>query len=133
MSFWRRLLRTLGFRSPVPRIFHLDDDLSRSLQALAEREQRTQEQVAADMISDAIIQHDFAQEKLLRWRSLTPREQQITALICQKYTTGQIAKYLVVSPSTVKSHVSRILVKFEVHSRGELRMLLEEWDFSDLH
>jgi len=132
MSFWHRLLCALGFRSPAPRMFHLDEDLSRSLQTLAEREQRTEEQVAFDLLSDALAQQNFAQERLLRWQSLTPREQQVTALVCQNYTTGQIARYLVISPSTVKSHVGRILIKFEVHSRGELRMLLEDWDFTDL-
>ncbi len=132
MSFWQRLLCALGFRSASPRMFDLDEELSSSLLALAEREQRPEEQVTAELISGGMALHNLAQETLFHWQSLTPREQQIAALICQNYTTGQMAKYLVVASPTVKSHVRNILLKFEVHSRGELRMLLEDWDFGDL-
>lgn len=67
--------------------------------------------------------------RLACWRSLTPREQQIAAMICQHLSNRQIAQRLVVSPNTVKGHVHRVLSKFGVHSKAELRQALADWDF----
>lgn len=67
--------------------------------------------------------------KLACWRSLTPREQQIAVMICQHLSNRQIAQRLVVSPNTVKGHVHRVLTKFGVHSKAELRQALADWDF----
>ena len=45
------------------------------------------------------------------FQTLSPRERQVTALICQGYTNRQIACRLTISPETVKSHASSILHK----------------------
>jgi len=71
--------------------------------------------------------------KLACWRSLTPREQQIAAMICQHLRNRQIAQRLVVSPNTVKGHVHRVLTKFGVHSKAELRQTLADWDFEAMY
>ncbi len=70
--------------------------------------------------------------KLACWRSLTPREQQIATMICQHLSNRQIAQRLVLSPNTVKGHVHRVLSKFGVRSKAELRQALEDWDFDAL-
>jgi hypothetical protein len=31
---------------------------------------------------------------------------------------------------TIKTHVTNALIKFDLHSKGELRLALDEWDFS---
>ena len=62
--------------------------------------------------------------------SLTPREQDVAALACLGYTNRQIAARLGISPDTVKTHVRNLLHKFELHSKDELRSLLQDWDFS---
>lgn len=131
MYFWNRLLRALGFRVPLKRTYRLDEDLVQSLQTLAERERLSEEQVAANLISEAMVRRQAEQSILRRWRSLTPREQQVTALVCQNYTTGEIANYLVISHATVKSHVRNILIKFELEDRAELRLLLSDFDFGE--
>jgi DNA-binding CsgD family transcriptional regulator len=129
MSFWLRLLRALGFQAPNERTYYLDEELAKSLQILAEQEQRTEGEVAANLITDAFSRRLAFQDLLQRWQSLSPREQQVAMMICRNYTTGEMADELVVSPYTVKAHVRKILIKFDVHSRGELRLLLADFDF----
>ncbi|MFC1879533.1 response regulator transcription factor [Chloroflexota bacterium] len=58
------------------------------------------------------------------WQSLSPRQQEIAILICQGYTNQQIADALHISTATVKTHIRRILAKFKLHSKAELRFLL---------
>jgi DNA-binding CsgD family transcriptional regulator len=110
--------------------FTLDVDTLRSLEFLAEQEQRTPEDIANQILGDALRNHQAQGENWLRWQSLTPREQEITALICLNYTSRQIATKLTISPETVKTHAEHILVKFGVTDRNAMRMLLNGWDFS---
>jgi NarL family two-component system response regulator LiaR len=51
---------------------------------------------------------------------LTERELEVLALLVTGLNNSEIAEKLVVSPSTVKSHVSNILAKFGVASRTEV-------------
>jgi DNA-binding CsgD family transcriptional regulator len=129
MSFWYRLLRTLGFKTPVVRTYHLDDEQARSLRLLAETEELSEQQITARLLADAFARQEAYQGLVQRWRMLSPREQQVTSLICLHYTTGEIAAQLMISESTVRSHVRRILEKFGVHSRTELCILLADWNF----
>jgi NarL family two-component system response regulator LiaR len=50
---------------------------------------------------------------------LTPRERTVLALMVEGLNNTEIAEKLVVSPSTIKSHVSHILLKLDVASRTE--------------
>ncbi len=52
--------------------------------------------------------------------SLTPRECQIAGLICQGLHNGNIAKYLRISPGTVKTHTRNIYRKARVKSKIEM-------------
>ena len=54
--------------------------------------------------------------------SLTPRECQIAELICQGLHNGNIAKFLRISPGTVKTHTRNIYRKARVKSK--IAMLL---------
>ncbi|MEN3123426.1 LuxR C-terminal-related transcriptional regulator [Janibacter sp. LM] len=51
---------------------------------------------------------------------LTPREQQVAALIERGLTNRAIAEQLVISPRTVDGHVERIFGKLEVTSRSQI-------------
>jgi NarL family two-component system response regulator LiaR len=55
--------------------------------------------------------------------NLTDRERQVLALLVTGLNNTQIADKLVVSPSTIKSHVSHILAKLGVASRTEAAAL----------
>jgi NarL family two-component system response regulator LiaR len=54
---------------------------------------------------------------------LTERERDVLALLVEGLNNRQIADRLVVSPSTIKSHVSHILAKLGVASRTEAAAL----------
>jgi two-component system, NarL family, response regulator LiaR len=56
-------------------------------------------------------------------RDLTERERDVLALMIEGMNNTEIAEKLVVSPSTVKSHVSNILAKLDVSSRTEAVVL----------
>lgn len=131
MSFWQRLLRLLGYRKSSDRLsFPVDAILIRSLQELAEVERRSETELASELLTYALAQRNVAEANLLRWRGLSEREQEVAALICLGYTNREIAIRLVISTETVKSHVSRILNKFGLHNRSDLRQVLSDWDFS---
>ncbi len=131
MSFWNRLLQALGISKASTQLsFEVETNLIHSLQDLAERERRPEDEIAAELLTYALKQRDVAEVQLRRWRSLSPREQQVTALICLGYTNREIANRLVISVETAKTHVRNTLHKFDLRSKVELRQALSDWDFS---
>ena len=138
MSFFRRLLYALGLYTHPPgdtvgragRHYELDEALQASLQDLADREQRDVEEVAFDLLQQAVDERQAAVASLERWQQLTPRQQEIAALICLGYTNHRIAARLKISPETVKTHTRNLLVRFGARTKAELRRILVHWDFS---
>ena len=114
-----------------PRTYALDDRLNRVLLTLAEKEQRPAEEVHAALLVDALRQRRNQEAAWQSWQALSPRQKDVTALSCLGYTNRQIAYRLGVSPETVKGYVRQVLVRFQLHSKDELRMLLTEWDFEN--
>jgi DNA-binding CsgD family transcriptional regulator len=129
MTLWKRLLQKLGL-APKKRHYELNQAAIRSLRLLAERQQRKEEDLAADLLTFALAQHEVADLYLESWKRLSEREQQIAALVCLNYTNQQIAERLSISPHTVKSHVRNISHKFSLHTKAQLRHALAHWDFS---
>jgi len=129
-SFWQRLLRDLGMQDDARQMYEFDELLIQSVQELAEREQRSEDEVTSELLSVALTQRGVAEANLGIWGTLSPREQQVAALASMGLTNRQIARRLVISPETVKSHMRNILRKFGLHSKVELQQALEEWDFS---
>jgi DNA-binding CsgD family transcriptional regulator len=86
--------------------------------------------VANDLIQQALDERLEVTSAVRLWRLLSPRQQQITALVCLGYTNQQIASRLGISPETVKSHIRGVLNRFGLHSKAELNRCLSNWDFS---
>ncbi len=110
--------------------FTLEVDTLLTLRRIARQEKRTPEEVANQYLDDALRDLQSQEENWRKWQSLTPREQEVVALICLHYTSRQISAMLAISPETVKSHVEHIMEKFDVRDRNTLRRLLSGWDFS---
>jgi two-component system response regulator NreC len=51
---------------------------------------------------------------------LSPREEQVLALIAWGYTSAEIADRLIISPKTVESHKARLMDKLGLRTRSEL-------------
>jgi len=125
MCFWDLIRRP--FRRQALR---LDKPLLDELQDLAEQGQWHRQELTTNLLWRAIDRHRVSAYKMELWDSLSPREQQIVALVCLHYTNVQIAASLSISPTTVATHVQRVLVKFNLHSKAGLQHCLSEFDFT---
>ena len=131
MDPFSRLLCRLGFRSdPGSHSYELDDRLYTALEGLSLREQRPVQEVVSEFVLSGLDRRFTQDDLLLHWQSLSPREQEVSALACLGYTNRQIASRLDISGETVKTHLHNALVKFNLHGRSELHLLLSQWDFS---
>ena len=63
-------------------------------------------------------------KKLAEMRGLSPRETEVFVLLAQGRTRAFIQDELVLSGSTVKTHVSHIYAKMGVHDRQEMMDLI---------
>jgi DNA-binding CsgD family transcriptional regulator len=131
MSFLNRLLSALGLTDqPSERQYELDENLRVWLEELSFQEHRPVEEIAADLMQEAMDKRQTASANLRRWRELSPRQQDIAALTCLGYTNQQIAIRLHLSPETIKTHLRSVLQKFGVKTKFELRQLLSDLDFN---
>jgi len=60
--------------------------------------------------------------------ALTPRQQEVVSLICDRQSNKQIVAKLGVTEGTVKTHLHAIYYKLHVRSRNELRALAHRGD-----
>lgn len=128
----RRLLKRLGLVSDSSsRTYALDVSLRPMLESLAQEERRSPDEMASDLVDEAISRRQVDADLWQRWQSLSPREQQIAALTCLGYTNPQIAARLGLAVETVRTHTRNVQYKFNVNSKADLRLLLSAWDFSN--
>jgi DNA-binding CsgD family transcriptional regulator len=128
--FPTRVLNSLKYLLQPAQFVKLDPPLSLALSRLAEEEERPLDEVGQKMLSFALQHRQEAAENLNTWKSLTPREKEITALACLGNTNKEIANQLFISPATVKTHLRNAKRKFGLRSKLELRKTLSDWDFS---
>lgn len=111
-------------------ILAVDADAYENLRLVAEREQRSPQEVAAQLFEQASQDQTINAFVAERWAQLSPRQRQIIAYVCRGYTTPQIASELHIAQTTVKSHVEIAMRKFDVKSRVELRNLLQPYNLT---
>jgi DNA-binding CsgD family transcriptional regulator len=131
MKIWDQLLAIFKLKNRTrSRQIDLDENLLSMLTDIAFREQRSPRKIQADLLATGLAYRHKRADLWQRWQSLSPRETEIAALTCLGYTNRQIAARLNLSPDTVKGYVHQVLVKFKLHSKSELQLLLSDWDFS---
>lgn len=126
---FQNLFRRLFSEPDQTRQFDLDAEVLDSLKVIAKHRQTTPQAVAAELVQQALDSVEEDKNAWNRWLSLTPREQEVTALICLGFTSRQIAARLNISSETVRTHARKILIKFDVPNRQVLRTVLNRWDF----
>jgi len=131
MSIWRKLLSLIGLRPiSAPRKFQVSESMQVTLTTLAQYEGRPENELIQDLVAAGLTQYYESEDLWRKWRSLTPREQDVAALVCLGFTNREIAARLSIAPNTVKSRLQNILRKFNIHKRTDLRAMLSIWDFS---
>ena len=126
----------LSLKALLPRFrkaYFFDDELVQSVQVLSGQDGQPVEEMAASLIAMALAQRHHTQETVRVWNTLTPREQQVAALICLRLRSPEIARRLGIAPETVRTHVRNLFSKFHLHTKLGLRLSMPAssgWDFA---
>jgi DNA-binding CsgD family transcriptional regulator len=131
MSIHKLFREILGVPHNPASLIQLRPELLTAVEKIAARDGRTIGEVANDMIHFALYEDQIAERTIQTWQQLTPREQELTALIWLGLTNPQIAERLSISENTVKTHIRNILAKFNSHGKEALREKLYGLDLSD--
>jgi DNA-binding NarL/FixJ family response regulator len=76
-------------------------------------------QMLGGLLRDLIDKRRRDDERFQRYNLLTKREREILGLLGKGQDQDDIARTLVISPQTARTHIQNILTKLEVHSRME--------------
>jgi DNA-binding CsgD family transcriptional regulator len=131
MSIWRKLLSVIGLRpSSARRRYEVSESMHVTLTTLSQHDGRPEDDLIHDLLAAGLTQYYESEDLWRKWQSLSPREQDVAALVCLGFTNRETASRLSISPETVKSRLRNVLRKFNLHKRTDLRLLLANWDFS---
>ena len=128
MTVWQHIQTALGGAASR----QMAGELVRAIETQAAREGLPPDELTLLLLSQGLEARHETQRVHHAWQSLSRREKQVAALICQGFTSRQIAARLVLSPETIKTHVRHILRKFGLHSRRDLCQALEGWSFDQV-
>ena len=78
------------------------------------------------LIADFASRPSKAPVSSTRLNGLTAREREVLTLVGRGFSNDEIARELVLSPATAKTHVSRTMVKLGVRDRAQLVVLAYE-------
>ncbi len=132
MKFLRRLLKK-GKPKPIAQttlsVLVKNEMTVQSLIELSRRQDMPADELADELLREAIDRRrqNLDSEKI--WNELTFREKQVVALIVMGYTGPQAASILSISVSTVKVYLASGYHKLGVMYRQELLDKLHGWDF----
>ena len=131
MSILRRVLSLIGLRPiSAPRKYQVSESMQVTLTTLSQHEGRPEDDLVQDLLAAGLTHYYESEDLWRKWRSITPREQDVAALACLGFSNREIAARLHISPNTVKSRLHNVLRKFNLHNRADLRVMLADWDFS---
>lgn len=130
----RESIRAIGEASagyPADLSLLLGSELSARLRLAAFIRRWAPEVLAARLLARGLDQEPDRVRAEAAIGILTPRERDMTRLTVLGLTNHEIAYKLGISSETVKSHVRSTLAKLGLHSKAELRLLvqaLDPWD-----
>ena len=114
----------------APRKYQVSESMQVTLTTLSQHDGRPEDDLIQDLLA-AGLTHYYSSDVLLnQWETLSSRERDVAALACLWYTNKEIGGRLSISPQTVKTHLRNVLIKFNLHTRSELQLSLQGWDFS---
>jgi DNA-binding NarL/FixJ family response regulator len=93
------------------------EEVEAAVRAVHRGEARLDPQVTATVLAEVAQPAAGPDEAALA--TLTPREREVLALLAQGRTNAQLARELLVSEKTVKTHVSSILAKLRLSDRTQ--------------
>lgn len=93
------------------------EEVEAAVRAVHRGEARLDPQVTATVLAEVAQPAAGPDEAALA--TLTPREREVLALLARGLTNAQLARELVVSEKTVKTHVSSILAKLRLSDRTQ--------------
>jgi DNA-binding NarL/FixJ family response regulator len=102
------------------------DDLRDAVRVVAQGEALLAPSVTKRLIREFVAQPGRHRPPPDRLDGLTEREREIMALVATGLSNQEIAEQLVISPATAKTHVSRAMMKLQVHDRAQLVVLAYE-------
>jgi DNA-binding NarL/FixJ family response regulator len=100
-------------------------DLLRAIEVVAAGDALLAPRITKRLIAEFAARSDPAQPPA-ELAELTEREREITLLVAEELSNGEIASRLVISPLTAKTHVSNILRKLGCRDRAALVALAYE-------
>ncbi len=131
MSILDFFLKLIGKRpNSSSRTYEISESLQVTLSTIAKHEGRPEQDLLPDILAAGLSQYVTKDKLWNRWQSLSAREKDVAALACLGYTNREIGKRLNISAETVKVYLQRVIMKFGVKGKSQLRMLLDEWDFT---
>lgn len=98
------------------------DDIAAAVRIVAEGDALIQPSVMRRLVETFAASRPFARSRSgsHAFDALTEREREILVLVARGLSNDEIAKHLVISPATVKTHVARIMQKLDAHDRAQL-------------
>ena len=127
--FVHNFLKRFGFIHRATWV-DIDPNLVLLILNVASREGITPNEAVNQLLSFALGEQHYTDENLALWDTLTNREKETAALICLGYKNQEIAQLMSISINTVRTHVKRVLRKFDVGSKAEFQLRLATWDFT---
>jgi DNA-binding NarL/FixJ family response regulator len=102
------------------------DELRDAVRVVARGEALLAPSVTRRLIAEFVAQPGRHRPPPDRLDQLTDREREVMGLVAQGLSNQEIAERLVISPATAKTHVSRTMMKLQVHDRAQLVVLAYE-------
>jgi DNA-binding NarL/FixJ family response regulator len=97
--------------------------LLQAIRVIAGGEALLSPSVTRRLISDYAKRPQLSDARIAQLAELTAREREVMTLVAHGLSNDEIARQLVVSPTTAKTHVSRTMIKLGARDRAQLVVL----------